>query len=66
MSAPQQLRDAALLFHRGIVFQNLVSFIDLIAVAVHQRRFRCRFEKGQGLLQKCRLPQVILVQKGEI
>ncbi len=66
VSAPQQLRDAALLFHGRIVFQNLVSFIDLIAVAMHQHRFCRRFEKSQRLLQKCRFPQIVLVQKRHV
>ena len=62
VSAPQQLRDAALLFHRGIVFKNLVPFIDLVPVAVHEGCLRSALEDAERRFQEGGLPQIVLIE----
>ena len=65
MSPSEQLRDAPLVFHGGIVFQNLIPLIDLISVAMDEGRLCGRFEDRERLFQKGGLPQIVLIEKGQ-
>jgi hypothetical protein len=66
VAAAQQLGDAPGMFHGGIIFQNLILLIHLIAVTMDEDRPGGGFERADRFFQKCRFPQIVLIEKGQV
>lgn len=62
----QQLSNAPRVFHGGIVFEHAIVLVHLIPITMHDDCLLGRLQNGQRLFQKRRLPQIVLVEKGEV
>src|SRR4051812_34794684 len=65
MPATEELGDTACMFHGGIMFQHVTLFIDLMPVAVDDRRFGPTLQHPEHFFQERGLPEVVLVEKSQ-